>query len=358
MTESTAVARVPMPVAVAGISQKHYDQMDAFRQDLEHNLPAIRAVLPAGVKAEGLASTALTALMDNPKLLDCTALSLFRAVYKAAALNLRIGETCDIVGPIKGKAECWVRVKGVVDLAKRAGAIQWAREGYVCEGDEFEYEERSEGTHFRHRPAGTPRKDGSNVTHIWAKLVLPSGLAVYEVWPMERCLAHRARFAKDTKPGSAWAEHPLAMMAKSVVKAALRFAPLSPVMLQAISAGDESDALSDTLMADDPQRALTSGALEALDELDADGDGADDAHAPMTLDEAESTPLPGTSSAWGGHGGRPLGTLKDALLSQALRWVRGDAEREAKFGRVGLACEIILAAREDAAESQAQGAAA
>lgn len=355
MSEQTAVTtyRVPMPVSVSGVSNDQYDRMMKFREDLEYNLPAIEAVLPKGVKAESLASTALTALMDQPKLLDCTPMSLFRAVYKAAALNLRIGETCDVVGPIKGKAECWVRVKGVVDLAKRAGAIQWAREGYVCVGDVFEYEERAEGTHFRHVPNGTPTKDGSNVTHIWAKIVLPSGLAVFDVWPMARCLAHKERFAKDTKPGSAWAEHPLAMMAKSVVKSALRFAPLSPVVLSAITAGDEVEGTFEVL-GGDPAKAITAGGFDALEAMDVDTDEA----PAMTLADAEAMTLPGGDKAWGGKGGQMLGTLKDSLLSSVVKWIDGDAERGAKFAALKVACEIILGARQDAELSEEIAAAA
>lgn len=343
MSDATAmtVHRVPMPVSVQGVSDDLYTKLEAFREDLEFNLPNIMAVLPKGVKAEGLASTALAACIDNTALLDCSALSLFRGVYKAATLNLRLGETCDLV-PIKGKVECWVRVKGVVDLAKRSGAIQWAKEGYVCVGDVFEYEERGDGTHFRHVPSGTPKPDGSNVTHIYARVVLPSGLPIFEVWTIERCREHKKRFVKSVKPGSAWADHELAMMAKSVVKAALRFAPLSAEVRGAIAAGDEVDGTFEVL--DNPTNALAlnAGALDALDAMDPPA---------MTLAEAEAMILPGGDRAWGGKGGQALGALKDSLLSSVVKWIDGDAERGSKFAALKVACEIIVAARADAAES-------
>lgn len=267
MSESTAVV-IPEPVSVPGMTQELYNKQAALRDTLQSNLPQILAALPKGVKAEKLASAALTAALDNPQLLDCHPLSLVRGVLKAATLGLRFGETCDLV-PIAGKAECWVRVKGVVELAQRAGAIVWAREGFVCQGDEFEYEERADGTWFRHRPASSPKLDASNVTHVYAAIQLPDRTRVFEVWPVERILAHKAKFVKNNKPDSVWNRTPLNAYAKTVVKAALRFAPLSPELRGAIEAGDDvGDGTFEVLpAAGDPTVALreASGALAALD---------------------------------------------------------------------------------------------
>lgn len=356
MSETTVVALVPEPIAVTGISQAQYDRQAAFRDDLERNLPQILAVLPKGVRAEALAAASMTAALDNPKLLDCSPVSMMRAVLKMATLGLRIGETCDLV-PIGSKVECWVRVKGVVDLAVRAGAIRWAREGFVCEGDHFEHEERGEGTHFVHRAHATPKADGSNLTHVYAIVVLKDGTRVFEVWSIDRVLEHKKRHAKDTKPGSVWDKHPLPMMAKSVVKAALRFAPLSPDVRGVMAAGDDiGDGTFEVVS--DPSRALASmaGAMDALALLD---DGTDTpAPEPMTLADAEAMTLPGNDKAWGGHGGKRLAECKDSLLTSVVAWIGKDAERAAKFAALAVACEIVMAARQDDDASAEMGAAA
>lgn len=348
MGASTAVTVLPEPVSVAGVSQATYDKQAALRENLEANLPQLLAVLPRGVRAEALASATMTAALDNPKLLDCSPLSMLRAVIKMATLGLRPGETADLV-PIGNKVECWVRVKGVVDLAKRAGAIQWAREGFVCEGDVFEHEERETGTHFRHTAKASPKPDASNVTHVYAVLTLPTGLRVFEVWPIERVLAHKAKHAKDTGPGSVWGKHPLPMMAKTVVKAALRFAPLSPEVVGVMQAGDEIDA--DFEVVSDPVAALAgaSAAFETLDRL------TEAAGEPMTLAEAEAYTLPGGPTAWGGKGGQPFGALSTRGLQRFIDWVDGDPEKEAKFAREKKAAEIVLHDKEDAAASAEVG---
>lgn len=338
MSEATAVM-VPEPMAVRGISQDTYDKQVAFREQLTAAMPQLLAVVPKGVRAQALASAALTAALDNPALLDCEPLSMVRAVYKVAALGLRIGETVDLVPTKKGArnlAEAWIRVKGTVELAIRSGAVQFVREGFVVNGDEFEHEERAGGTHFRHKSLGTPALDASNVSHVYAIVTLKSGARVYEVWTRERVLAHKAKYAKNTRDTSPWNTHPLGMWAKCAVRAALRFAPLSPEVRDAISEGD-APLIEDS----DPTQALQAGAgLLAL------GAGMDDAAA-MTLSDAEAMTLPGRDGAWGGKAGLPLGDLKDSLLSQVHRWATGDDERRVKFAALATACEIIMASRED-----------
>lgn len=336
MSDGTAVM-IPEPMAVAGVSQQVYDKQVAFRAQLTEAMPQLMAVVPKGVRAQALASAALTAALDNPQLLECEPLSMVRAVYKVAALGLRIGETADLVPTKKGSrqlAECWVRVKGTVELAIRSGAVQFVREGFVVEGDDFEHEERADGTHFRHRSHGTPALDASNVTHVYAIVTLRSGARVYEVWTRERVLAHKAKYAKNTRDTSPWNTHPLGMWAKCVVRAALRFAPLSPEVREAISEGD-----APLPEEQDPTAALQAGAgLLAL------GAGDDTA---MTLADAEVMILPGREGAWGGKAGLPLGEIKTSLLTRVRDWVQGDPERQQKFSALEAACDIIIAARED-----------
>ncbi len=336
MSEAVAVARIPAPLAVAGVSAELLGQQEAFRLELEANLGQIMAVLPKGVSGVALATASMTAALDNPQLMDCTPLSMMRAVLKVATLGLRIGETCDLV-PVKGKVECWIRVKGVVDLAVRARSIVWARDGFVCDGDRFEYEERETGTHFVHQPKSFPKQDGSNVTHIYASILLPDKTRVFEVWPMERCLAHMKRYAPNPKPGSAWAQHRLQMMSKSVLKAGLRFARLSPEIEQAMSAGDDIGDGSFEVVGD-PMQALSAAgpALAAMAQLDA---------PTMTLEMAEAMLLPGEPKAWGGKGGQPLGSLKDSLLARVVSWAEADEEKAARFAETVKAARMILASR-------------
>ncbi|MFK5282528.1 recombinase RecT, partial [Lacticaseibacillus paracasei] len=82
-------------------------------------------------------------------------------------------------------------------------------------------------------------------------------------------MEHKKRHAKDTKPGSVWDKHPLPMMAKTVVKAALRFAPLSPDVRGVMAEGDDIPEGSMEMVTDPSAAlALASGAFDALDAMD------------------------------------------------------------------------------------------
>lgn len=333
MSEATMAVTIPEPASVRGMSQELYDKQLALRETLTASIPQVLAALPKGVRAEALYQATMTTALDQPALMDCHPLSILRSVVKVASLGLRLGETADLV-PIGGKAEAWVRVKGVVELAIRAKAIRWAKEGFVCEGDTFEHEERETGTHFRHAARATPKLDASNVIKVYAIITLMDGTRVFEVWDVDRILAHKAKFVKNNKADSVWNRTPLNAYAKTVVKAALRFAPLSPELRNAISAGDDVgdgslEVVSPTV---DPTEALKAaeGAMALLDA------GATEALPTMTLADAEAIVVKG----------KTLGSMSDGHVASLRDWAAKNDK-----AKLVTACDIVIAAREDAQQS-------
>lgn len=322
---------IPEPMAVRGISQQTHDLATAFRDDLEAAMPQLLAVLPKGVKAEAMASMALTCALDNPALLKCEPLSLVRATLKMATLGLRPGETCDIVPTKKSKrdlAECWVRVRGIVDLAVRAKAIQYAKTVPVVDGDDWSFEDDV----LRHRPRHAPKADGSNVTHMAAMIILPSGIKVWELWAKERIIEHRDRYAKNLEyegrpnKSSPWIKDPLPMWGKTVLKSLLRYARLSPEVASAINEGDDlGDGAFAVVGADDPTLALrgAAGALDALAQLTAGEPTADDTAADDSTEdqptETEAEPMQ--------HGDAPTPKQRAFLANLMRSHVFTEAER-------------------------------
>ena len=337
MSDSTAVMISPEPMRVRGVQQEVYDKQVSLREDLEGAMPQLMSVMPRGMKADALVSMVLTCALDNPDLLECEPLSLVRSTFKMAALGLRPGETCDIV-PTKKKnrklAECWIRVKGVVQLAIQSRAIQWASVGYIVEGDEWSEDEDGR---VKHRRQGTPKADASNVTHVYARIILQSGVKVDELWSRERILEHRDRYAKNLKyqdgtPNreSPWNKDPLPMWAKTVVKSSLRFAPLSAELRQAIDAGDDLGDGQFAVVegANDPTAALRAGAgVLAL----GDGDENGEADA-MTLADAEAFVVRN----------KALRDIKTTRLGEIREWALTNEN-----ARLAAACEIVMSARED-----------
>ena len=82
----------------------------------------ISEVLPKHVSAATLTRIAITEIRTNPKLLECSLVSLAGAVMKSAQLGLQLGLLghCYLV-PYKDEATFILGYKGMIELARRSG---------------------------------------------------------------------------------------------------------------------------------------------------------------------------------------------------------------------------------------------
>jgi recombination protein RecT len=101
----------------------------------------IAEVLPKHVSAATLTRIAITEIRTNPKLLECSLVSLAGAVMKSAQLGLQLGMLghCYLV-PYGTEATFILGYKGMIDLARRSGAIKEIYAVTVYENDVFEIE--------------------------------------------------------------------------------------------------------------------------------------------------------------------------------------------------------------------------
>ena len=101
----------------------------------------IAEVLPKHVSPTTLTRIAITEIRTNPKLLDCSLVSLAGAVMKSAQLGLQLGLLghCYLV-PYGTEATFILGYKGMINLARRSGEIKEIYAVCVYETDEFEIE--------------------------------------------------------------------------------------------------------------------------------------------------------------------------------------------------------------------------
>lgn len=101
----------------------------------------IAEVLPKHVSATTLTRIAITEIRTNPKLLDCSLVSLAGAVMKSAQLGLQLGLLghCYLV-PYGTEATFILGYKGMINLARRSGEIKEIYAVCVYETDEFDIE--------------------------------------------------------------------------------------------------------------------------------------------------------------------------------------------------------------------------
>lgn len=134
----------------------------------------IQQALPPGVTLDRFTRATLTAIQQNPDILDCDRNSLYNAIARCAQDGLMPdGKQAAIVAfntkvKIRGDdgrvAEAWIKkaqhmpmVEGIIHLLGKAGVSAYAVSVY--ENDEVELLNDEDGQHFSHRPAkfGTPR---------------------------------------------------------------------------------------------------------------------------------------------------------------------------------------------------------
>jgi recombination protein RecT len=146
--------------------------IDQIRGDLQRMESQFSNALPAHIPAERFTRVLMTAIQNNPKLLNCRRQSLFNAMMKAAQDGLLpdgregvivpFGDSDDSVpGGKASDTASWIpMVTGIRKKARNSGEISdWYCE-VVHEGDDFDFQ-LGDDPHIRHKPSlngGTERK--------------------------------------------------------------------------------------------------------------------------------------------------------------------------------------------------------
>ena len=200
--------------------------------------PEIRRALPAVLTPERFTRMALSAINNTPALADCTPMSFIAALMNAAQLGLEpntpLGQAYLIPYKNKGIWECQFQLgyKGLIDLAYRTGKLQMIQAHAVREFDDFEYQYGLD-SRLVHRP-GTG--DRGEITFIYGLFKLNNGGYGFEVSNKADMDAFAAKYSKSFGSRySPWTENYEDMAKKTVVKRALKYAPVSTDFQRALS---------------------------------------------------------------------------------------------------------------------------
>jgi recombination protein RecT len=182
---------------------------------------------------------AFTAWNSNPKLQTCTPQSFLAALIAAAQLglepNTQLGQAWII--PYKDKATFQIGYAGHLALLWRSGEVKTVRPGTVYEKDEFKYEYGS-NQYLRHIPYRG--KDRGRITDYYIFIELVNGGQIIHVMSAEEVDEVRRKYSKSANSSdSPWKTNYEAMALKTVLKRALKYAPVS-VELHRQLAADET----------------------------------------------------------------------------------------------------------------------
>ncbi len=219
---------------------------------------SITRVLPQHMKADRLVRIALQAASRTPALLECTRESFVLALVSAAQLGLEAGGLLGsaYLVPYRNKngnreVQLIPGYRGLIDLARRSGAVKKIEARVVRKGDEFRLDYGAE--RITHVPATTEDADdpGSGDVGIlgaYAVATLSDGEKQFEFMSRAEidAIRRRSRAAND----GPWVTDYSEMARKTVVRRLAKYLPLSAELARAMEIEDNAEsggALADVM---------------------------------------------------------------------------------------------------------------
>jgi recombination protein RecT len=227
----------------------------------------IAKALPSVLTPERFTRITLSALSSNPTLQQCSPKSFLGAMMTAAQLgmepNTPLGQAYLIPYKNHGKEECQFQLgyKGLIDLAYRSGQVSTISAQTVYENDTFEYEMGLDPK-LRHIPA---KADHGNPVYFYAVFRTKDGGYGFEVMSVEDARAHARRFSKAYNNGP-WQTNFEEMAKKTVLKKALKYAPLKSDFVRALSADETIKTEISDDMFSEPDETVIEAEGYAVDE--------------------------------------------------------------------------------------------
>lgn len=209
----------------------------------------IAKALPSVLTPERFTRITLSALSTSQTLQQCTPQSFLGAMMTAAQLGLEpntpLGQAYLIPYRSHGKLECQFQLgyKGLIDLAYRSGDVSTIQAHTVYENDTFEYELGLDPK-LRHVPAV---RDRGAPAYFYAVFRTRDGGYGFEVMSVEDARDHGKKYSKAFA-GGPWQTNFEEMAKKTVLKRALKYAPLKTEFTRGVSADETiKSGLSDDM---------------------------------------------------------------------------------------------------------------
>lgn len=228
----------------------------------------IAKALPSVLTPERFTRITLSALSTNAKLAQTTPKSFLGAMMTAAQLGLEpntpLGQAYLIPFRNHGVLECQFQLgyKGLIDLAYRSGDVSTIQAHTVYAKDNFEYELGLEPK-LKHIPAKTDRGDP---VAFYAVFRTKDGGYGFEVMSVEDVRNHAERFSKSYGDGP-WQTNFEEMAKKTVLKKALKYAPLKTEFVRGLSADETiKTELSDDMFSVADETVIESEGFEVDEE--------------------------------------------------------------------------------------------
>ena len=220
-----------MAVANKLAKKQSDDNAATLRKMINQMAPGIQRALPAMIGKERFIRCAISAVSNSNELANCSQTSFLGALMNAAQLGLEpntpLGQAYLI--PYGGTVQFQLGYKGLIELARRAGITIQVHE--IGEKDVFQYEYGLEPK-LRHVPNLGDRGRVIGYYCVWKN---KDGQFGIEVASRSEVEAFAKEKSKAFKSGP-WKTDFDAMAKKTMIKRALKYAPVAVEVAEAIAA--------------------------------------------------------------------------------------------------------------------------
>ena len=151
---------------------------------------SISKLAPRGVNPAHYVESLRLYMSQNPKLLECSPVSVARGILRVAQTGLELGVSCDLL-PFGEECQFNPRYNGIIELALGSG-VRSVNADVVRDGDFFEYQK---GTEFflRHKAS----ENMGAITHAYAVAEIKQGSFAFVVVNREQIDAIRSKYSKS-----------------------------------------------------------------------------------------------------------------------------------------------------------------
>ena len=204
-------------------NEKAVAQVAHIKGLIERRKAQLLEVLPRHIEPSRMLRVFQNAVTRNPKLLECTDLSILTALATCGAFGLEpntpLGQ-CHII-PYSKQATFQMGYQGLIELARRANTT--IRVGMVHANDKFDMDCGTE-PRLVHKPCFDGER--GDVIGYYAIAHPPTGLPIFEYMSRADAMVHGKRYSKAfAKPDSPWKTAPDQMCLKTVVIRVCKYAP-------------------------------------------------------------------------------------------------------------------------------------
>lgn len=247
-------------------------------------------VLPASIRPEALVRTMLSAMQKQPRLFECTSLSLCGSLIAVGQLGLSLDPNLGhaYLVPFRDnrrgvvEAQLQVGYKGMVLMGKEASDVIFTTE-VVYDGEDFKYE-RGSDEYVKHTPPLDREDDPRKMIGAYAIATFADNRKKSEV--MGRREIERIRNAAPSARGksSPWDTHYAEMAKKTALRRLFKTIPNARLQLA---------ASIDELAAEGIRQNLSARAPRNLDGVEfevvtPDGDDGDNETRPSDIDDPKA----------------------------------------------------------------------